>query len=194
MGGFGTWALAMKHPEEFAAIIPICGGGDSSDAWKLRHTPIWCFHGALDNVVPVARDAQMVDAAKAYNPSVKFTVYPDADHNSWEKTYNNDSVYQWLLAQTKFVYKEVKLNQQILKDYAGTYVGTEGDTVVLNADAEGLQAKTSRSTFLLKASGDNVFFIDMHMPVDVKFIRDQKGKCNSFIVFEQERNYYRRIN
>ena len=49
------------------------------------------------NVVPDARDEQMVTAAKMYNPSVKFTVYPDANHNSWERTYNNDSVYEWLL-------------------------------------------------------------------------------------------------
>ena len=108
MGGFGTWALAMKHPEEFAAIIPNCGGGDSTEAWKLRHIPVWCFHGALDNVVPPEKDEAMVTAAKRDNPSVKFTVYPDANHNSWERTYNNDSVYQWLLSQKKFSYKHVK--------------------------------------------------------------------------------------
>ncbi|MCK7555450.1 alpha/beta hydrolase-fold protein [Chitinophaga sedimenti] len=45
MGGFGTWALAIKHPEEFAAIAPICGGGDTTDIWKLRYTPPGVFTG-----------------------------------------------------------------------------------------------------------------------------------------------------
>jgi len=43
MGGFGTWSLAIEHPEEFAAIVPICVGGDTIDIWKLRHTAVWCF-------------------------------------------------------------------------------------------------------------------------------------------------------
>ncbi len=193
MGGFGTWAFAMKHPEEFAAIIPICGGGDSAEAWKLRHIPIWCFHGALDNVVPVARDEQMVEAAKRFNPSVRFTVYPDANHNSWERTYNNDSVYAWLLGQTRFAYKEVTLSPQLLKTYAGTFVGNQGDTVVLSTDEKGLQVKTPHGSTVLKPSSDTLFFVDEHVPVDIEFIHDPDGRCNSFIVFEQTKNLYRRI-
>jgi pimeloyl-ACP methyl ester carboxylesterase len=192
MGGFGTWALAIKHPEEFAAMIPICGGGDSAEAWRLRHIPIWCFHGALDNVVPVARDEQMITAVKRYNPLAKFTVYPDAFHNSWERTYNNDSVYDWLLKQTKFTYKEVKVGRQVLNDYAGTFVGNQGDTIVLSVDEKGLQAKTPNGSFALKPSADNLFFIDEHLPVDITFIQNTQGRCNSFIVFEQTKNIYKR--
>jgi dienelactone hydrolase len=193
MGGFGTWAFAIKYPGEFAAIIPICGGGDTTDIWKLRHTSLWCFHGALDQVVPVARDEQMVNAARQYNPSAKFTIYPDADHNSWERTYNNDSVYEWMLAQTKFTYKEMPVDPVRLKEYAGKYIGQQGDTVVISTDKDGLHAATSHQAFLLRSFGKDVFFIDEHMPVDVKFIRTPKGKCNSFWVLEQTKNYYRRI-
>jgi len=193
MGGFGTWALAMKHPEEFAAIIPICGGGDTADAWKLRHTPIWCFHGALDKNVPVALDSQMIRAAKEYNSDVKFTVYPDLEHNSWERTYNNDSVYQWMLAQKKFTYKETSVSAAKLKEYTGTYLGQDGDTVVISADKDGLQAKTHNHTFSLKPFSEDSFFIDDHTPVDVKFIHDRKGKYDSFRVFERKKNFYHRI-
>ncbi|MBN9382221.1 MAG: prolyl oligopeptidase family serine peptidase [Chitinophagaceae bacterium] len=193
MGGYGTWALAMKHPEEFAAIIPICGGGDTTDAWKLRHIPIWCFHGALDKNVPVAQDSQMIRAAMVYNPLVKFTVYPDLEHNSWERTYNNDSVYQWMLAQKKFVYKETSASAAKLKSYTGTYLGQDGDTVVISADKDGLHAKTSQRTFPLKPFDEDAFFIDMNMPVDVKFIHDRKGKYDSFRVLEQKKNLYHRI-
>jgi predicted esterase len=193
MGGFGTWALAIRHPEEFAAVIPICGGGDTAETWKLRHIPIWCFHGALDHNVPVVMDSQMVSAAKRYNPVVKFTVYPDLEHNSWERTYNNDSVYQWMLAQKKFAFTEKPVDTAILKTYVGTYLGQEGDTVVVSANGGGLNAKTSKGAFPLKPYREDAFFIDAHMPVEAIFMRDGKGKCDGFQVLENKKVWYRRI-
>ena len=62
MGGFGTWTLAAAHPEKFAAIAPICGGGNPRQAEKLKDLPIWIFHGAKDNTVPIARSEDMVKA------------------------------------------------------------------------------------------------------------------------------------
>jgi len=193
MGGFGTWALAMKHPEEFAALIPICGGGDTSDAWKLRHIPIWCFHGALDKNVPVVLDSQMVRAAGQYNPSVRLTVYPDLEHNSWERTYNNDSVYQWMLAQRKFAFTEKPVSDAALKAYAGVYAAQDGDTVVIGTETGGLNAKTRKGTIPLKSSGGDAFFINMHEPVEVIFQRDAKGRCNAFQVLENKKTLYRKI-
>src|SRR5205823_8731331 len=77
MGGFGTWALAAAHPEHFAAIVPICGGGDPQDAKRLKDLPIWVFHGAKDPTVAVARSEAMVKALKeAGDKNVKFTIYP----------------------------------------------------------------------------------------------------------------------
>ncbi|MCL5096415.1 MAG: prolyl oligopeptidase family serine peptidase [Candidatus Omnitrophica bacterium] len=101
MGGFGTWSLAAAHPEKFAAIAPICGGGNPADAKKLAKLPIWVFHGAKDTTVPIKRSEEMVDAIKAEDGSPKFTVYPDAGHDSWTATYNNPEFYQWLLAQRR---------------------------------------------------------------------------------------------
>lgn len=97
MGGFGTWSLAAAHPECFAAIAPICGGGNPGDAAKLKSLPIWVFHGAKDNAVPLDRSQQMVDALKEAGSDVKFTIYPDAGHDSWTETYNNPKLYEWLL-------------------------------------------------------------------------------------------------
>src|SRR5262245_42370638 len=53
MGGFGTWACALAAPERFAAIAPICGGGDPSRVGVLQHLPVWVFHGAHDPIVPL---------------------------------------------------------------------------------------------------------------------------------------------
>lgn len=98
MGGMGSWALGPAFPERFAAMIPICGGGNHRDARKLTDMPIWVFHGAKDRVVPISKSQEMVDALKrAGNNNVKFTVYPEAGHDSWTETYNNPEIYKWLL-------------------------------------------------------------------------------------------------
>ncbi len=101
MGGYGTWALAAAHPEKFAAIAPICGGGEIEDAPKLANMPIWVFHGAKDATVPLQASKDMVEALKAAGGKPKFTIYPDAGHDSWTVTYENPEFYQWLLAQNR---------------------------------------------------------------------------------------------
>jgi len=97
MGGFGTWALAAAHPDRFAAIVPICGGGDPDQACRLKTLPTWVFHGAKDEVVPLSASQDMVTALQACDGNVRFTIYPDAGHNSWTQTYHNQELYAWFL-------------------------------------------------------------------------------------------------
>jgi predicted peptidase len=99
MGGFGTWALAAYQPERFAAMAPICGGGDPIRARFAAGVPAWVFHGAKDPVVPLERSETMVEALKKARGSVevKFTIYPEAGHDAWTATYDNPAFYQWLL-------------------------------------------------------------------------------------------------
>jgi predicted peptidase len=101
MGGFGTWMLAAYTPQRFAAVVPICGGGEVLATQALGHMPTWVFHGAKDPVVPLKRSQDMVDALERVNKQVKFTVYPDALHDSWTETYNNPELYTWLLEQQR---------------------------------------------------------------------------------------------
>ena len=101
MGGFGTWALAAARPDRFAAIVPICGGGNPSEADKLVGIPIWAFHGAKDFVVPLAASQQIVDAIKEKGGDPKFTVYPEAGHDSWTETYADPALWDWLFAQSR---------------------------------------------------------------------------------------------
>jgi predicted peptidase len=102
MGGYGTWALAAAYPNKFAAIAPICGGGKPADAKKIKDLPIWVFHGGQDPIVKVAQSEAMVNALKSAGAEhVKFTVYPDAGHDSWTETYNNPDFYDWLLKQKR---------------------------------------------------------------------------------------------
>lgn len=97
MGGFGTWEAITRMPERFAAAVPICGGGLPLGAEAARGVPVWAFHGAMDTVVPVEASVGMVRALRAAGGDVRFTVYPDAGHDSWTETYANPEVYDWLL-------------------------------------------------------------------------------------------------
>jgi predicted peptidase len=107
MGGFGTWSLAAASPERFAAIIPICGGGSPKSAAKLKDLPIWVFHGGKDTTVRPALSESMVKALEtAGSKNVKFTLYPDAGHDSWTETYRNPKVWEWLLSQKRVSKKE----------------------------------------------------------------------------------------
>ncbi|MBC8170065.1 MAG: prolyl oligopeptidase family serine peptidase [Anaerolineae bacterium] len=105
MGGFGSWHLAWQYPERFAAVAPICGGlpwfiGLEGAAEKLKNMPLWVFHGAKDTVVPIEESRRIVNALKAVKGNVKFTVYREARHDSWTKTYANPKLYEWLLQHT----------------------------------------------------------------------------------------------
>jgi predicted peptidase len=103
MGGYGTWAMAMAYPRRFAAIVPICGGGCLQQLLvpRIRHLPVWCFHGAKDSVVPLSESQILVDQLKECGGDVRFTLYPDAGHDAWTQTYDDPEVYAWLLAHRR---------------------------------------------------------------------------------------------
>lgn len=97
MGGYGAWHFAIACPDRFAAIVPICGGGDPSRVCILKDVPIWVFHGAKDSTVLPRESIKMVDALKECGSNVKFTLYSNTDHDSWTRTYNSPRLYEWLL-------------------------------------------------------------------------------------------------
>jgi len=98
MGGYGTWDALQRYPEVFAAGVPICGGGDDSNAAKIK-AAVWCFHGDKDGAVPVARSRNMVEAMKQAGGNVKYTEYPGCGHNSWSRAFAEPELLEWLFAQ-----------------------------------------------------------------------------------------------
>jgi len=124
MGGFGSFALAVKYPHKFAAVVPICGGIILSDhllkehpdlqqsaypddpksyievAAKIGKTPIWIFHGAADDIVPVEGSRRLFEALKAAGDDVHYTEYPGVNHNSWDKAYAEPELTPWLLSKS----------------------------------------------------------------------------------------------
>ena len=110
MGGYETWSLGLRYPSRFAAIAPICGGGstlpillpDQGQQAALKKLPVWVFHGGKDPVVKLEESERLVHMLKAIgNQNVKFTVYPEAGHDSWTEAYKNPELYDWLLEQSR---------------------------------------------------------------------------------------------
>lgn len=101
MGGFGSWDLIARLPDKFAAVVPVCGGGDEQTAVKFRKIPVWAFHGALDKVVIPERSRNMIEALKKSGAQPKYTEYPEVGHDSWKKAYATAELWVWLFNQKK---------------------------------------------------------------------------------------------
>lgn len=101
MGGFGTWELGIARPRWFAALAPICGGGDETKIHRIKKVPVWVFHGAKDAVVKPSESEKMVNALRQIDGNVKFTLYPEATHDSWTETYQDSEFFKWLFAQKR---------------------------------------------------------------------------------------------
>jgi predicted peptidase len=99
-GGHGAWEIGARHPDVWAAIAPICGYGDPAlVADGLKATPIWCFHGEDDHVVPARQTIDMAAAVRAAGGNPRVTLYPRVDHNSWDRAYRQERLGDWLLEQ-----------------------------------------------------------------------------------------------
>lgn len=110
MGGFGTWALAMSYPKTFAALVPICGGGDPSKAYLIKDIPTWVFTAEDDPVVDVKVVRDIVKALQELGAPVKYTEYEKGivspplalmAHWSWIPAYKNQRMIEWLFSQER---------------------------------------------------------------------------------------------
>ena len=99
MGGFGTWYTAMAYPDMFAAIAPCCGGGMAWNAQVLK-MPIWAFHGLEDSVVSPKQTIEMIEKLKPINPNLKYTLYENVNHNSWDLAFTEE-LLEWLFTNKK---------------------------------------------------------------------------------------------
>lgn len=101
MGGMGTWELLWRMPKKIAAAAPICGGGPPEMAHKMTDVPIWAFHGLKDDVVQPRFSINMVRAIQREGGLAKITLYPDANHNSWDPTFAEPDYLPWLFSKYK---------------------------------------------------------------------------------------------
>jgi len=102
MGGYGSWEMAISYPEEFAAVIPLCGGVLRKRMLnKIKDIPIWTFHGEKDMSVLLSETTDAVKILKDMGSDIKVTIYSDLEHQIQSRTYDNPEVYKWMLAQNR---------------------------------------------------------------------------------------------
>ena len=120
LGGGGTWDLILREPGLLAGAVPTCGYCDPTQAVNVsEQTAIWAHHTMQDKSVNVRGDRAMTAALANLGRNVKYTEYdssnPDHkklfngawnsstnwEHWTWEPTYNDKSVAEWLVAQKR---------------------------------------------------------------------------------------------
>jgi predicted peptidase len=101
MGGFGSWDLAARKPDWFAAVVPICGGGRPEKAGAYKGLPIWAWHDEGDEVVPVELSRKMVEAAREAGAAVRYDEITGHGHASWVPAYDPDKAPAWMFAQRR---------------------------------------------------------------------------------------------
>jgi predicted peptidase len=125
LGASGAWYIAAENPRRFAAVVPVDGRvrlpehvvrpTDISPqtatlllapdpiarlADLLRDTPIWVFHGARDQVVPVEDAREIVGALQSLNALVRYSEVPEGEHEC-ATAYGDPRLPKWLLAQPR---------------------------------------------------------------------------------------------
>ena len=121
-GGYGVWEVALRAPERFAALVPVCAGlipppgredlrvhalpADAADpyaslAQTLPKTPVWLFHGALDDIIPPQASRDTFAALQAAGHPVHYTEFAEANHNAWDAAYGSPALWSWLFAQRR---------------------------------------------------------------------------------------------
>ena len=104
MGGWGTLKLAMEHPDLFSAVAAVCAPVDilmKVRASQYKDLPMKIFHGGNDDVVSPINSIEFYQAIKKENKNIELTIFPDDNHNSWDSTYSNPKLYEWMFAQRK---------------------------------------------------------------------------------------------
>jgi predicted peptidase len=74
---------------------------DLDDIDVQKDVPAWAFHGKLDEIVSFRETERLVNKLRQIGGEVKFTLYPELEHDCWTVTYNNPDLYTWLLSKSK---------------------------------------------------------------------------------------------
>ena len=101
MGAMGTFELLRRKPKAFASAFAICGGDHVENVKKYKKVPLWVFHGGKDTTVPIAKSEIVVNELKRLNGNVKFSIYPEAGHNSWDAAFAEPEFLSWLFSFKK---------------------------------------------------------------------------------------------
>jgi predicted peptidase len=101
MGAQGAWDYITRYPDLFAAAIIMSAGGDPNKMDKIKHMPLWTFHGDMDKAVSVNGMRATVEALKQYGSDVIYTEIAEGNHVIWKPLYENRLLQDWLFSKSK---------------------------------------------------------------------------------------------
>jgi len=96
-GGIGTWAIAQRRPDLFAAIAPVAARAvNPDDAGRtLANVPAWIIVGGHDHAQ--RRDAvEMMRSYRRHGGLYHYRVVPKFGHVIWDQAYLDPAIYDWL--------------------------------------------------------------------------------------------------
>jgi predicted peptidase len=108
-GGHGAWMLGARYPERWTCLVPICGYGRARTVSpRVARLPVWAFHGLMDDLVDPADTRNIVEGIRLERrrldlppDSVRMTLYPEANHNSWDSAFAERDLPAWVLRQSQ---------------------------------------------------------------------------------------------
>jgi len=189
MGGYGTFDLAARHPEWFAAAAPVCGGADERIAPRYAGLPLHVWHGDADTTISPERSRVMVNAMNNLKLEVHYTEVPGVGHNSWEQAYGKDGCIDELFAARRNPMKIQQANAHLLAQAIapGERVAFLGDSITQSGNNPGGYVDLVRAVLTKERPGSVVIpaGISGHKVPDLlaRFQRDviDKGATLVFI-------------
>lgn len=105
-GGHGTWLIGARHPQRWSCLVPICGYGRGRTVGpRIAALPVWAFHGLRDDIIDprdtedIVQWAREARAKLGLDPEdIRKTMYPEANHGSWEPALREPDLPAWILA------------------------------------------------------------------------------------------------
>jgi len=107
MGGMGTFELLRRRQGLFAAAFAICGGDHLASVKKYQDVSLWIFHGGKDDIVIPEFSEKLVDKLRKRGADVRFSFYPDANHNSWDPAFAEPDLLPWLFSKSRTSLPEI---------------------------------------------------------------------------------------
>lgn len=99
-GGFGSWYMASKYPEKFAAVAPVVGWGhpELMPSIAKNQIPVWAFIGGRDPVVEAKYFYEgLNELERLGHKNVRVTTHEDMGHDTWVRVYEGEDIYNWML-------------------------------------------------------------------------------------------------
>jgi predicted peptidase len=100
-GALGTWQIGAKHPERFAALVPVSGHSATDLVQRLVLLPVWAFDMRGDPIVKSQNSEDMVTEIKKRGGIARLTEFLGVGHDCWEQAVHESDLVDWMLKQRR---------------------------------------------------------------------------------------------